>query len=68
MEFRIDPVQVQPHGLKERDARDVLNPPMGFELYRRDDIKLVSMGIYDSEAEAQEAARDFAGDEEAIFL
>lgn len=68
MEYRILPVQVQPHGLKERDAKDVLGAPLGFELYRRSGIKLVSMGIYPTEDEAKSAAQRHAGDEEAIFV
>jgi len=68
MEYRILPIQVQPHGLLERDAKDVLNAPLGFELFRRENIKLVSMGIFDSEDAAKTVAQEHAGEETAIFV
>jgi hypothetical protein len=68
MEYRILPVQVQPHGLKERDASDVLNAPVGQELFRREGIKLISMGIYADEEEAKAVAAQHSGDEAPIFV
>ncbi len=67
-EYRISPVQLPVHGLKDRDAPDVLSDPQGFELFVRDDIKLKSLGIYDSEKAAKDAARRHAKDATAIFV
>jgi len=65
MEYRILPVQVQGHGLKDEKF---LSDPHGFELFRRDGIRLVSMGIFPSEEDAKKSARAYSGNEQAIFI
>ena len=64
-EYRILPVQVPVHGLKEEGF---LSEPQGYELLRRDGIRLVSMGIYQSEDAAKDAARRHAGEDTAKFV
>ncbi len=49
-EYRILLVQVPVHGLKEDG---LLCEPKGYELFKRDGIKLVSVGIFPSEDAAK---------------
>lgn len=65
LEYRIQPIQVPVHGLKEEG---LLSEPKGYELYKRDGIKLVSMGIYHSEEAAKKAATNHAAPDRAIFV
>lgn len=64
-EYRISPVQVPVHGLKDEGF---LSEPHGYELFRREGIRLVSMGIYPSEADAKKAAQRHAGEDTAKFV
>lgn len=64
-EYRILPVQVPLHGLKDTE---LLSEPQGYELYRREGIRLVSMGIFDSEDRAKEVAIRHAGKDGARFV
>jgi hypothetical protein len=64
-EYRIQPVQVPVHGLKDEGF---LSEPQGYELLRRDGIRLISMGIYPSEEAAKVVARRHAGKDTARFV
>ena len=59
------PVQVPVHGLKEEG---LLSEPKGYELFKRDGIKLVSVGIFPSEEAAKKVARRHAGSDTARFV
>lgn len=63
--YRILPVQVPVHGLKDEG---LLSEPHGYELFRQEDIRLVSMGIYPSEEAAKTVARDHAGEDTPRFV
>jgi hypothetical protein len=65
LEYRILPVQVPVHGLKDPG---LLCEPQGYELYKRDGIKLVSMGIYPSEDAAKKVAVRHAKPDTARFV
>lgn len=65
MEYRIEPVKVSGHGLKDDF---VLSPPLGYELFYRDGIRLRSMGIYSSKEAAKQAAKSHAGDNSVAFV
>jgi hypothetical protein len=65
LEYRILPVQVPVHGLKDDG---LLTEPQGYELFKRDGIRLVSMGIYNSEDDAKEVARRHAKPDQARFV
>ena len=64
LEYRILPVQVPVHGLKD----DGFLTDHGYELFKRDGIKLVSMGIYPSEDAAKKVAVRHADPEKARFV
>ena len=55
-EYRILPAQSIAHGLLE----DGLIKNLGYELFKREGIRLVSMGIYPSEEEAKKIAKKHA--------
>jgi hypothetical protein len=65
LEYRILPVQVPVHGLKDEG---LLTEPQGYELFKRDGIRLVSMGIFPSEDAAQKVARRHADPDKARFV
>ena len=65
LEYRILPVQTPVHGLKEDGF---LSEPQGYELFKRDGIRLVSMGIYDSEDAAKKVAIRHAAPDKARFV
>ena len=65
LQYRILPVQVPVHGLKDSG---LLSEPKGYELFKRDGIKLVSMGIYTSEILAKNAATAHAAPDKARFV
>jgi hypothetical protein len=65
LDYRILPVQVPVHGLKESG---LLTEPKGYELFRREGIKLVSMGIYPSEIAAKNAGTAHADPDRARFV
>ncbi len=65
LDYRILPVQVPVHGLKESG---LLSDPKGYELFKRDGIRLVSMGIYPSEIAAKNAADKHADPDTARFV
>jgi hypothetical protein len=65
LEYRILPVQVPVHGLKDEGF---LTEPKGYELFRRDGIKLVSMGIYSSEDDAKKVGVQHAKPDTAKFV
>ena len=65
LDYRILPVQVPVHGLKESG---LLCDPKGYELFKRDGIRLVSMGIYPSEIVAKNAAIKHADPDTARFV
>ncbi len=65
LEYRIQPIQVPVHGLKDDG---LLSEPKGYELYRREGIRLVSMGIYPSEQAAKKAAISHAAPDSARFV
>ncbi len=65
LEYRILPVQVPVHGLKDEG---LLTEPQGYELFKRDGIRLVSMGIFPSEDAAQKVAIRHAGPDKARFV
>lgn len=65
LEYRIQPVQVPVHGLKEKG---LLCEPQGYELFKRDGIRLVSMGIYPSEDAAKKVAIRHADPDSARFV
>ena len=64
-EYRILPVQVPVHGLKEEG---LLCEPQGYELFKRDGIKLVSVGIFESEEAAKKVATRHAAPDSARFV
>jgi hypothetical protein len=64
-EYRIAPVQAPVHGLKDDG---LLCEPQGYELYKRDGIRLVSMGIYPSEDAAKKVAIKHADPDRARFV
>jgi hypothetical protein len=66
-EYRIQPIQVPVHGLRQK-ALDILDAPMGFELFRREGIRLVSMGIFNTEEAAKDRAKSHAGSDTVIFV
>ena len=59
------PVQVPVHGLKEEG---LLCEPKGYELFKRDGIKLVSVGIFPSEDAAKKVAIRHAAPDTARFV
>ena len=65
LEYRILPVQTPVHGLKEDG---LLCEPRGYELFKRDGIRLVSMGIYPSEDAAKKVAVRHADPDSARFV
>jgi len=65
LEYRILPVQVPVHGLKEEG---LLCEPKGYELFKRDGIKLVSVGIFVSEDAAKKVAIRHATPDTARFV
>ena len=65
LEYRIQPVQVPVHGLKDKGF---LCEPQGYELFKRKGIRLVSMGIYPSEAAAIVVATKHAAPDSARFV
>jgi hypothetical protein len=65
LDYRIQPVQIPVHGLKESG---LLTEPKGYELFRRDGIKLVSMGIFPSEIAAKNSAVRHADPDRARFV
>jgi hypothetical protein len=65
LEYRVLPVQVPVHGLKESG---LLSEPKGYELFKRAGIKLVSMGIYKSEILAKNAGIAHAAPDKAKFV
>ena len=65
LEYRILPVQVPVHGLKEDG---LLCDPKGYELFKRDGIKLVSVGIFPSEDAAKTVAVRHAKPDTARFV
>ena len=65
LDYRILPVQVPVHGLKDEG---LLTEPQGYELFKRDGIRLVSMGIFPSEEAAKVVARRHAGSDKARFV
>lgn len=65
MEYRIEAVQIPGHGLKNEP---VLSDPLGYELFKRDGIRLVSMGIYATEDAAKQAAVARSGEEPVKFV
>ena len=65
LEYRILPVQVPVHGLKDEGF---LTEPKGYELFRRDGIKLISMGIFRNEGLAKKAAVHHAEPDKARFV
>ena len=65
LEYRILPVQVPVNGLKEDG---LLGDPQGYELFKRDGIRLVSMGIFPSEDEAKKVAVRHADPDKAKFV
>jgi hypothetical protein len=65
LEYRIQPVQVPVHGLKEKG---LLCEPQGYELYKREGIRLVSMGIFSSEDAAKKAATKHAAPDSPRFV
>ena len=64
-EYRILPVRYPLHGLK---CTELLSPIKGYELFRRDKIKLVSMGLFDSEDDAKAAAKKHATPHDIKFV
>ena len=64
-EYRILPVQVPVHGLKDEG---LLSEPQGYELFKRDGIRLQSMGIYDSEDAAKKVAVRHAAPDKVRFV
>lgn len=64
-EYRILPVRYPLHGLKHDS---LLSDIMGYELYRRENIKLVSMGVFNSEEDAKAVARKNAAPGEPVFV
>jgi hypothetical protein len=67
-EYRIQPVRALVHGLKDPYAPDILEAPEGIELYRREGIRLVSLGIYPDEDAAKAAAKKHAAGERIKFV
>jgi len=65
LEYRIQPVQTLAHGLKEDG---LLSEPQGYELFRREGIRLISMGIHPDEKAAKKAAARHAHPDTARFV
>ena len=65
LEYRILPVQVPVHGLKDEG---LLTEPQGYELFKRNGIKLVSMGIFPSEDAAKKVGVRHAEPDTARFV
>ena len=63
-EYRIQHVKVPVHGLKNEGFLK----PVGYELFRREKIKLISMGIYNSEEEAIAVANKHAHPNKPTFV
>ena len=64
-EYRIQPVQHPVHGLKDEGF---LSEPLGYELYRREGIRLQSMGIYPTEDAAKKVAVRHAKPDKVRFV
>ncbi len=64
-EYRILPVQAPVHGLKDDG---LLTEPQGYELFRREGIRLVSMGIFDTGDAAKAAAAKHAEPDKPKFV
>ncbi len=65
LDYRILPVQAPVHGLEDDG---LLCEPQGYELFKRDGIRLVSMGIYDNEDAAKKVAIRHAAPDKARFV